>query len=384
MRTRLPVGLLPVVSVTLALLLVWELAASLYFDANVAQQFRAGAISGSDPTVPPEMRVVQMKLPLPHLVLAALVDPANVNQLWLAGLLTLRSALLGFVVGALVGFGLALIMVQSRVMERSFLPYVIASQMVPVIALGPIVYSMFKDENVARVLIAAYVTFFPVTVNTLKGLRSVDPNALALMASYAASRWQVYAKLRIPAAMPYVFQALKIAATASVIGAIVVELMGAQQGIGVTILRTQYYGPANAYKLWAAIVVASLLGILFFQAVALVERIVLRWQPNFTDERAMAIATRAGMRVCGAGRPVASGCRARPVQPARVPAALPGSDRPGRPGPPRRPVARRDRIHRTRSGWRAHPRRVGWFRVRRGPGKRAVPAARRAAESPPR
>jgi NitT/TauT family transport system permease protein len=272
---------LPVVSVSVALVLVWELAAWLYFDANVAEQFRAGAISGSDPTVPSEMRVVQMKLPLPHLVFAALIDPDNINQLWLAGLLTLRSALIGFVVGALVGFGLALFMVQSRLLERSFLPYVIASQMVPVIALGPIVYSMFKDENVARVLIAAYVTFFPVTVSALKGLRSVDPNALSLMASYAASRWQVYAKLRIPAAMPYVFQALKIAATASVIGAIVVELMGAQQGIGVTILRTQYYGPANAYKLWAAIVVASLLGILFFQAVALVERIVLRWQPEF-------------------------------------------------------------------------------------------------------
>jgi NitT/TauT family transport system permease protein len=270
-----------VLAVTLVLIVIWELAASLYFDANVASQFRAGAISGADPTVPPEMRVVQMKLPLPHLVLAALLDPANVNQLWLAGLLTLRSALVGFAVGAVLGFGIALAMIQARVVERSFLPYVIASQMVPVIALGPIVYSMFKDENVARVLIAAYVTFFPVTVNTLKGLRSVDPNALALMASYAASRAQVYTKLRIPAAMPYVFQALKIAATASVIGAIVVELMGAQQGIGVTILRTQYYGPANAYKLWAAIVVASLLGVLFFQAVALAERIALRWQPEF-------------------------------------------------------------------------------------------------------
>ncbi len=276
-----PIGRLPVLGVSLALVIAWEAAAWLYFDANVAQQFRAGAISGSDPSVPPEMRVVQMKLPLPHLVFAALVDPDNLTQLWVAGLVTLRSALLGFGVGGLVGFSLALVMVQSRVIERSCLPYVIASQMVPVIALGPIVYSMFKDENVARVLIAAYVTFFPVTVSTLKGLRSVDPNALALMASYAASRWQVYAKLRVPAAMPYVFQALKIAATASVIGAIVVELMGAQQGIGVTILRTQYYGPANAYKLWAAIVVASILGIVFFQAVALAERLVLRWQPEF-------------------------------------------------------------------------------------------------------
>jgi NitT/TauT family transport system permease protein len=172
-------------------------------------------------------------------------------------------------------------MAQSRPLERSLLPYAIVSQMVPVIALGPIVYSIFKDENVARILIAAYVTFFPVTVNTLKGLRSVQPDALALMTSLAASRRQIFMLLRIPSALPYVFQALKIAATASVIGAIVVELMGAQQGIGVTILRTQYYGPANAYKLWGAIVVASLLGLLFFRVVAIVERFALRWQPEF-------------------------------------------------------------------------------------------------------
>src|ERR671934_268917 len=96
----------------------------------------------------------------------------------------------------------------------------------------------------------------------------------------------VVVALLIPASLPYLFQALKIAATASVIGAIVVELMGAQQGIGVTILRTQYYGPANAYKLWGAIVVASLLGIVFFQVVAIVERVVLRWQPEFRAGRA--------------------------------------------------------------------------------------------------
>jgi NitT/TauT family transport system permease protein len=277
---------LPIVLVGLAVVVLWEVVSWLYLNASVTPQFRAGVISGADPTVPAEMRVVQMKLPLPHLVLAALFSPENVNQLWLAGLITLRSAVLGFAVGGVIGFGLAIVIVQSRALERSVLPYVIASQMVPVIALGPIAYSMFRDENVARLLIAAYVTFYPVTVSTLKGLRSVDPNALALMTSLAASRRQVYLKLRIPAALPYVFQALKIAATASVVGAIVVELMGAQQGIGVTILRTQYYGPANAYKLWGAIVVASLLGILFFQAVAVAERILVRWQPEFRSREA--------------------------------------------------------------------------------------------------
>jgi NitT/TauT family transport system permease protein len=224
---------------------------------------------------------VMMKLPLPNLVLAALVSPDNAGQLWLAGLITLRSAVVGFIVGGLIGFALALLMAQTRLLERTLLPYAIVSQMVPVIALGPIVYSIFKDENVARILIAAYVTYFPVTVNTLKGLRSVEPNALALMTSLAASRRQIYVMLRIPTALPYVFQALKIAATASVIGAIVVELMGAQQGIGVTILRTQYYGPANASKLWGAIVVASILGLVFFRVVAIAERYALRWQPEF-------------------------------------------------------------------------------------------------------
>jgi NitT/TauT family transport system permease protein len=272
---------LPIVVIGLAVLAVWQIAALWYFNASVPPDFRDGAISGADTRVPPEMRVVMMKLPLPNLVVSALFNPENVAQLWLAGLITLRSAVVGFIVGGAIGFGLAVLMAQSRAVERSLLPYAIVSQMVPVIALGPIVYSIFKDENVARILIAAYVTFFPVTVNTLKGLRSVTPDALALMTSLAASRRQIYLMLRIPTALPYVFQALKIAATASVIGAIVVELMGAQQGIGVTILRTQYYGPANAYKLWGAIVVASLLGLLFFRVVAVAERFALRWQPEF-------------------------------------------------------------------------------------------------------
>jgi NitT/TauT family transport system permease protein len=271
----------PILLVGLAVLAVWQIVAQVYFTATVPPQFQAGAISGADPSVPAEMRVVQTKLPLPNLVLAALVNPDNVGQLWLAGLITLRSAVVGFFAGGIIGFALAVVMAQARLVERSLLPYAIISQMVPVIALGPIMYSIFKDENVARILIAAYVTFFPVTVNTLKGLRSVDANAVELMTSLAASRWQTYLMLRIPAALPFVFQALKIAATASVIGAIVVELMGAQQGIGVTILRTQYYGPANAYKLWAAIVVASILGLLFFRAVAVAERFALRWQPEF-------------------------------------------------------------------------------------------------------
>jgi NitT/TauT family transport system permease protein len=278
-------GALPVLLVACLLLVAWELLAAWYFTASVSPEFRVGAITGADPTVPAEMRVVQTRLPFPSLVLLTLFDPANVSQLWLAGLITLRGAVVGFAIGGIVGFALALIMDLARGVERGLLPYVIASQMVPAIALGPIFYSVFKDENLARALIAAYVTFFPVTVNTLRGLRSVDATTLDLLASYAASRRQVYTMLRVPAAMPYLFQALKVAATASVVGAVVVEPMGAQQGIGVTILRTQYYGPANAYKLWGAIVVASIIGIALFQAVALAERLLVRWQPELRESR---------------------------------------------------------------------------------------------------
>lgn len=189
MRVRLP-DPLPIVLMAAVVLVLWQLVAFAYFNANVTPEFRTGAITGADTRVPPEMRVVMMKLPLPNLVISALFTPENFAQLWLAGLITLRSAVLGFVVGGVIGFVLALIMAQSRVLERSLLPYAIISQMVPVIALGPIVYSIFKDENVARIMIAAYVTFFPVTINTLKGLRSVDPNALALMTSVAAAAYR--------------------------------------------------------------------------------------------------------------------------------------------------------------------------------------------------
>jgi NitT/TauT family transport system permease protein len=129
-------------------------------------------------------------------------------------------------------------------------------------------------------VIAAYLTFFPVTVNMLRGLRSVDPDALALMRALAATPRQVFLKLRFPAALPYLFTALRISATASVVGAIIGELpVGSRFGMGVVIINAaQYYNwqPAN---LWAAILVSALLGIAFYHAVAAVERRLVRWQP---------------------------------------------------------------------------------------------------------
>jgi NitT/TauT family transport system permease protein len=133
----------------------------------------------------------------------------------------------------------------------------------------------------SKAVIAAYLTFFPVTVNMSRGLRAVDPDALALMRALAASSRQIFFKLRFPSALPYLFTALRISATASVIGAIVGELpVGSRFGMGVVIINAaQYYNwrPAN---LWAAILVSALIGIAFYHVVAMVERRVIRWRPT--------------------------------------------------------------------------------------------------------
>jgi len=133
---------------------------------------------------------------------------------------------------------------------------------------------------ISKAVIAAYLTFFPVTVNVLRGLRAVDPDALALMRALAATPRQVFLRLRFPAAVPPLFTALRISATISVVGAIIGELpVGSRYGMGVVILNAaQYYNwrPAN---LWAAILVSALIGIVFYHAVAFVERRVVTWQP---------------------------------------------------------------------------------------------------------
>lgn len=224
-------------------------------------------------------RQQQSILPSPIKVFAALITNADVFLD--AGRVTLTNAFLGFLIGAAIGYGLALLMMQARWVERSFYVYIVASQMIPVIALAPILYGIIKDETLLKITVAAYLTFFPVTVNVLKGLRSVNPLSLELMQTYAAKRREIYTKLRIPAAMPFLFNALKIAATGSLIGAIVSELMGGNEGLGVLIVKLQYTSYAASDKLWALIIEAAVIGMLFFFAISLLERILVPWQPEF-------------------------------------------------------------------------------------------------------
>jgi NitT/TauT family transport system permease protein len=206
-------------------------------------------------------------------------------QLLKAAGFTAKEAAVGFSIGAVVGFGLGIAMSQSRLLQRGLLPYVVASQTVPILAVAPIVVVYLGSLHVAPwfsvAVIAAYLTFFPVAINTLRGLQSTDRRALELMRSYAAGRWHVLWKLRVPAALPYIFSALRVSATASVVGAIIGEAPSSiQSGLGGYIVNFNQYYTLAPQNLWATNVVAALLGIAFFLVVVLAERAVLRRAPE--------------------------------------------------------------------------------------------------------
>jgi len=209
-------------------------------------------------------------------LLAALVE---------AALFTAKEAAVGFLLGASVGFLIAIVLVHSGLLQRGFLPYIVASQTVPILAIAPMVVVWLGGRGLpgwfSVSVIAAYLTFFPVTINTLRGLQSADPRALELMHSYAGSRWATLWKLRVPASLPYLFAALKVSATASVVGAIIGELpAGIQDGLGGAILNFNQYYASSPDELWATNVIAALLGISFFLLVVLAERLVVRRAPE--------------------------------------------------------------------------------------------------------
>jgi NitT/TauT family transport system permease protein len=194
---------------------------------------------------------------------------------------TFGEALLGFALGGLLGCALAVIFASSRLLERGLLPFVVGSQTVPILAIAPMVVVGLGQLNapdwLAKAVVAAYLTFFPVTIGMLRGLRSTPPEALDLMRSYAAGSWPTFWKLRLPSALPYLFTSLKVAATACVIGAIVAELpAGSKSGVGVVIINAAQYYNSRPPVLYAAVLVAASIGLLFYGLVALAERLVVR------------------------------------------------------------------------------------------------------------
>ena len=222
---------------------------------------------------------------MPHVwdIAASFAQPAQRNGpplglvLINAGIFTFREAFGGFVFGAVLGLALAIVFVHSSLLERALVPYVVASQTVPIIAIAPVLVIWLGGGWLAVALISAYLTFFPVTIAGLRGLRSPDPRALELMRSYASSSRDVLWKVRLPAAAPYLFAAFKVAATASVVGAIIGELpSGIRDGLGGAILNFNQFYVSGPPKLWAAIIVAAIVGIGFFALVRVAETVVLR------------------------------------------------------------------------------------------------------------
>ena len=197
------------------------------------------------------------------------------------GWFTLQEAAIGFTLGLTVGLGLAILMLRWRVAERGLLPWINVSQTIPLIALAPIVVTWGRQQDLPDMLsislIAAYLTFFPVAVSALRGLQSPDSDHVELMRSYAAPWWTVLVKLRLPAARVYLFPALKIAATLSVVGSIVGEIsIGTKTGLGRAILEYAQRYAVSPERLYASVIGAAVLGLLVFGLVSLAEWIVVR------------------------------------------------------------------------------------------------------------
>jgi NitT/TauT family transport system permease protein len=273
---------LPLLVVSLAIIAVWYLAA-IWLNAGLVEQrlehpsteeFIAAAWSLERPV-----------LPAPHQV--AIEFYASVfereidspRSLVYHAYVTGSATLVGFAFGTLLGILLALGIVRWRTLDRSLLPWIIASQTIPILAIAPMIIVVLGNLGLTGLLpkavISMYLCFFPVAIGMVKGLRSPDPLQVDLMRTYSASPTQTFWKLRWPASMGFLFPSLKVAIAISLVGAIVGELpTGAQEGLGARLLSGSYYG--QTVQIWSALLMAALLGMVLVAAVGAVERIVLR------------------------------------------------------------------------------------------------------------
>ena len=285
---RLRDKLLPVASVLALVLALWYAGAVGLNRAGAIERVLPNSHPNGDWTAADLVRVTlnmaRPVLPAPHQVAAdlysSLVDwpldsPRNLAY-HLA--VTAQSTLLGFALGTLLGMVLAAAIVHSRTLDRALLPWIVASQTVPVLAIAPIVLvilgSLGASGTAPKAVIAMYLCFFPVTVAMVQGLRAPQRIETELMHTYAASRLQAFWLLRLPSALPYLFPSLRVAIAAGVVGAMVAELpTGAQAGLGARLLTGSYYG--NTVGIWSALVMSALLGLGLTLAVAGVERLVL-------------------------------------------------------------------------------------------------------------
>jgi NitT/TauT family transport system permease protein len=272
----------PVLVIVAILFVLWYLAAILMNASLVRDAFERNQVSYTwTDVVAGTLEDDRPIVPAPHQVAAEFVEavfgypPNSPRSLIYHSWVTLCATLLGFALGATFGILLAALIVHVRTLEKSLLPWIICSQMVPILAVAPIVIVVLGALGIhglfPKSIISAYLCFFPVTIGVVKGLTSPDPIQLDLMRTWSANRMQVLFKLRWPASVPFLFASLKVAITISLVGAIVGELpTGAQAGLGAQLLTGSYYG--QTLQIWAALVAAAIMATCLIALLNVAER----------------------------------------------------------------------------------------------------------------
>jgi NitT/TauT family transport system permease protein len=276
----------PVLVVVLVLIVAWYIAAVLMNASLVRDAFeREETAYGVSDLIVATLNAERPLVAAPHQILLQFADsvfgypPDSPRSLVYHSWVTLSATLVGFALGAVFGILLAVLIVHARTLEKSLLPWIICSQMVPILAIAPIIIVVLGSVGIRgllpKALISAYLCFFPIAIGMVKGLTSPDPIQRDLMRTWSATRPQIFWKLRWPSAVPFLFTSLKVAVTISLIGAIVGELpTGAQAGIGARLLAGSYYG--QTVQIWAALFAAALLAAGLIGLIGWVERGLMR------------------------------------------------------------------------------------------------------------
>jgi NitT/TauT family transport system permease protein len=274
----------PVAVVAVAVLVIWYLGAYLLNAPVVLDQLTRQGVENPDlSTVVAEAFAMKRPiLPTPDQIALDLWTSItkwpldSVRNLLFHAAVTSASTLAGFAMGLVLGVALAVGIIHSRTLDGGLMPWVIASQTIPILAIAPMIVVVLGNMGftglLPKAVISMYLCFFPITIGMVKGLRSTDPLAQDLMRTYSASPSQVFWKLRLPAALPFLFTSMKIAIAISLVGAIVGELpTGSQSGLGSRLLSGSYYG--QTVQIWSALILASVLSVVLVAVVGRLERV---------------------------------------------------------------------------------------------------------------
>ena len=276
----------PIATVVAAIMIVWY-GFTVYLNApwQIERYEKAGIEWQMEDLVRDTMALDRPILPAPHQIVIEIWQTTvekkitSKRSLIYHGGITLSSTLLGFLMGTVLGIGLAVSIVENRAMDKSLMPWIITSQTIPILAIAPMIIVVLNSVGLTgllpKALISTYLSFFPVVVGMVKGLRSPDPMHIDLMRTYKASRMQLFWKLRLPASVPFLFASMKVAIAISLVGAIVGELpTGAIAGLGARLLAGSYYG--QTIQIWSALISAACMAAILISIVGLISHITLK------------------------------------------------------------------------------------------------------------